>query len=194
MSDSDRYHGVAIALHWLTALAVLCLFVIGLVMTDLPRGASLKFTLYQLHKSVGITVLLLTVVRFGWRLTHRPPALPDHIRNWERRASEAMHAALYVFLFGLPMLGWATVSASPYNLPTILYGVVPWPHLPVLSTLANKAAAEELLGDLHSSGAWVMLAFLALHAGAAIRHHLILHDDILLRMLPRALHFSRRSS
>lgn len=185
MSGSVRYDSVAIGLHWLTAVAVLGLIVIGLVMGDLPNSSALKFSLFQWHKSVGITVLLLTVARLGWRLGHRPPAMPDGMPNWEKAAAHAGHFALYALLIGLPLLGWAAVSASPLNIPTVLYGVIPWPHLPVLSTLADKKPVAEALGDIHSTGAWIMMGLLVVHAGAALRHHLILRDDVLRRMVPR---------
>lgn len=76
------------------------------------------------------------------------------------------------------------VSASPFNLPTVLYGVVPWPHLPVLP---NKAAVEAVLKQVHAWGAWILIGLLLLHVGAALLHHLVLRDDTLRRMLPRAL-------
>lgn len=185
MSSSLRYDGVAMFLHWLTALAVLGLIAMGLIMTDLPRGSALQFSLFQLHKSVGVTVLMLTLLRLAWRLAHRPPALPSEMPAWEKLAAHAGHLGLYALLFGLPLSGWATVSASPFNIPTVLYGVIPWPHLPVLSTLSNKKPVAEALGGLHSAAAWILIALLVVHAGAALRHHFLLKDDVLRRMLPR---------
>ncbi|HLN25406.1 MAG TPA: cytochrome b [Patescibacteria group bacterium] len=184
-TDNARYDGVAILVHWLTAAAVLCLFVMGTTMTSLRPGSALQFQLYQMHKSVGITVLGLTVLRVLWRLGHRPPPLPQTMPLWERRAAQAGHLLLYVALIGLPLLGWATVSASPLNLPTLLYGVIPWPHLPILSTLPDKAPVAKALAALHDAGAWALLVLLAVHVGAAMRHHMVLHDAVLRRMLPR---------
>ena len=88
------------------------------------------------------------------------------------------------WLLAMPLVGWAMVSASPYNIPTVLYGVIPWPHLPVLPELPNKAAVEGVLKLVHSYGAWLLMALLLLHVGAALRHHLALRDDTLWRMLP----------
>jgi cytochrome b561 len=180
-----RYDGVAMALHWLTALAVLGLLVVGLVMTDLPRGSALQFVLFQGHKSVGITVLLLTVARLAWRLAHRPPPLPASMPPWERAAAHAGHLGLYLFLLAMPLTGWALVSASPLNIPTVLYGVLPWPHLPILATLADKKPVAAALATTHGALAWILIALLVVHVGAALRHHVLLKDDVLRRMVPR---------
>lgn len=179
-----RYTRVAILLHWLIALLILALIGIGLVMTQLQLAPLEKFRLYQLHKSIGITVLLLGLLRLGWRLGHRPPPLPAAMAPLERRAAESMHWVLYAFLVGLPLTGWALVSSSVFNIPTVLYGVVPWPHLPVLSTLADKAPVEALFKRIHTYAAWTLIALVLGHAAAALRHHFIRRDDVLRRMLP----------
>jgi cytochrome b561 len=194
MSSPLRYDGVAIALHWLTALAIIGLIAMGLIMTDLPRGSALQFKMFQLHKSVGVTVLALTLLRLAWRLAHRPPPLPDEMPAWEKLAAHAGHLGLYGLMFAMPLSGWAVVSASPLNIPTVLYGVIPWPHLPILSTLADKKPVAEALEDLHSAGAWILIALLVVHAGAALRHHFLMKDDVLRRMVPRFSPSSRSVS
>ena len=179
-----RYTAIAIGLHWLIALGVLGLLAIGLAMTQLDLAPMRRFQLYQWHKSVGITVLLLSLLRLGWRLTHRPPPLPATLPPIERRGAHAVHGLLYGLIIGMPLVGWALVSASPFNIPTVLYGLVPWPHLPVLPDLPDKAPIEAGLKLLHAAGAWILIGLFVLHAGAAMRHHLILRDDTLRRMLP----------
>ncbi|KMO43454.1 cytochrome B561 [Methylobacterium variabile] len=179
-----RYTLVAIGLHWLIALGILALLGIGLAMTRGSLPPMERFALYQWHKSVGLTVLVLMAIRLAWRLFHRPPPLPETMPKAERRAAGAAHLALYGLLVAMPLVGWAMVSASPYNIPTVLYGVIPWPHLPVLPELPNKAAVEGALKLAHSYGAWLLIALLLLHIGAALRHHLVLRDDTLWRMLP----------
>jgi cytochrome b561 len=149
-----------------------------------------KFYLYQLHKSIGITILLAGVLRILWRLWHKPPELPAHMPQLEQLAARGGHLALYFFLFALPISGWALVSASVLSIPTHLYGVIPWPHMPVLSTLHNKAPVEAILKLVHRYGAWTLLAAVAGHAAAALRHHFVKRDDVLTRMLP----LFRRSS
>ena len=180
----DRYDSVAITLHWVIALGILVQIVLGLGMMHLAIPIMLKFRLYQLHKSIGITVLLAVALRILWRLTHRPPPLPGAMPALERRAAGATHAALYFFMLALPLTGWALVSVSPYNIPTVLYGLIPWPDLPVFSTLTDKHRADAIMSFIHSRLAFVLMGVLALHAAAALRHHFLLRDGILRRMLP----------
>ena len=184
-SATARYDSVAIALHWLSAIGVLALLAMGLIMTDLKPGSALQFQLYQWHKSVGITVAALTLLRILWRALHRPPALPQTMPRWEQGAAHLGHLGLYALLVAMPLSGWAVVSTSPFNLPTLLYGVVPFPHMPILSTLPDRRPINELVKELHESGAWLLIVLLLGHVGAALRHHLLLRDDVLRRMTPR---------
>jgi cytochrome b561 len=117
-------------------------------------------------------------------LMHRPPALPATMPVLERRAAEGTHIALYAFMLALPLTGWALVSVSPYNIPTVLYGLIPWPDLPILSTLADKHTADSIMTFIHSRLAYILIIMLAIHIGAALRHHFLLRDGILRRMLP----------
>jgi cytochrome b561 len=182
--STNRYTLVAIILHWVMALGIAALAIIGLVMVHAKLDPMRLFQLYQLHKSIGITVLLAAALRVGWRLAHRPPPLPDAMPATERTAAAGGHLMLYLLLFALPFTGWALVSSSVFNIPTVLYGVIPWPDLPVLSTLADKAPTEALLKVVHAYGAYGLIALVGLHAAAALRHHFIIKDDVLLRMLP----------
>jgi cytochrome b561 len=181
---SSRYTLVAIILHWVMALGILALAGIGLAMTHLKLDPFTQFKLYQLHKSIGITIFLAAALRLAWRLGHRPPALPASMTPFARKVAEGSHLLLYFALFALPLTGWALVSASVLDIPTVLYGVVPWPHLPILSTLENKKPVEDALKLVHAYGAWALLALVAVHAGAALHHHFIAKDDVLRRMLP----------
>lgn len=182
--SARRYSAVAILLHWASALAVLVLIGLGLTMTHAALAPLRQFQLYQWHKSVGVTVLALTVLRLLWRLTHRPPPHPVGMPARERRAAAVAHHLLYLLLVGLPLTGWAVVSLSPFNIPTVLYGLVPWPHLPLAAHVPDPAAAEGLLKQVHALGAWFLAALLAVHVAAALRHHFLLRDDVLRRMLP----------
>jgi cytochrome b561 len=182
--SGDRYTVVAIILHWVMALGILALAAIGLLMVHVHMPLARKFQLYQLHKSIGITILLAAVLRVLWRVWHKPPELPAHMQALEKLAARGGHLALYFFLFALPLSGWALVSASVLSIPTHLYGVIPWPHLPVLSTLHDKRPVEAILKLVHGYGAWTLLALVAGHAGAALRHHFLRGDDVLWRMIP----------
>jgi cytochrome b561 len=131
------------------------------------------------HKAIGITVLALTVLRVAWRLVHRPPPLPAFTPAWERGVAHATHWTLYVLLLVMPLSGWAMVSGPEGRRPLTWLGVADLPYLPVSGATAGAGhEAHELLG-------WLMLALVVLHVAAALRHHLILRDSILLRMLPR---------
>ena len=181
----ERYSTVAILLHWLIAVMIIGMVVMGIYMTGLPDARmSEKFELYQLHKSFGITVLLLSLIRLGWRLTHRAPPLPAEMPGWEQWAARLTHVAFYLLMIGIPLSGWAMVSASPWNLPTVLFGTIDWPHLPYFSTVADKPATEGMLKDLHEALAFGTVALLLLHVAAALKHHFIEGDDVLARMLP----------
>jgi cytochrome b561 len=157
----------------------------GWTMISAPSGSYLQYSLYQWHKSVGMTILALSVLRLAWRFLHKPPPLPAAMPAWEKRAAKAGHACLYALLIALPLSGWAVVSASPLNIPTVLYGVLPLPHLPVLAELPDKREAESALELVHGIGGWLLVVLLAGHIGAALRHHFKMHDDVLSRMLPR---------
>lgn len=181
---TPRYTAVAQALHWLLALGLTAMVVLGLTMAHASLSRMTKFELYQLHKSIGITILAVALLRLVWRLTHRPPSLPRDMPGWEKGAAHATHVVLYMLMIGLPLVGWAMVSVSPFNLPTVLFGIVPWPHVPGLSTVSNKPYWEGVAKLVHAYGAYLLIALVALHALAALRHHFVLRDDILARMLP----------
>ena len=177
------YDPVARALHWLIALAIIGMLPLGWIMESLPNGAD-KFALFQLHKSIGITILLLALLRLIWRWRHPPPPLPEHMPGWEKTAAHAGHVLLYMLMIGMPLVGWVIVSASPLNLPTILYGVIPWPHLPILPDLDNKKEIGHMAAKVHAYLAWVIVVVAVLHIAAAWKHHLINRDDVLTRMAP----------
>jgi cytochrome b561 len=182
--STRRYTSVAIILHWVMALGIAALAVIGLAMTHLTLGPMRLFQLYQLHKSIGITVFLAAFLRLAWRLSHRPPDLPEAMPVVEKTAAAGGHLLLYSLLFALPFTGWALVSASVFDIPTVLYGIVPWPDLPLFPAVDDKAPVEALLKLVHAYGAYALLALVAVHTAAALRHHFIIRDDVLRRMLP----------
>ncbi|MEO0061996.1 MAG: hypothetical protein RLZZ08_556 [Pseudomonadota bacterium] len=167
-----RYSGGAIVLHWLLALTLAFQLALGFSM---PHDAS-GFALIQLHKSVGIAVLLLTLVRIGWRIGHpAPPATEGGLGGF---VAKAVHLLLYVFMLGGPLTGWALVSTAKVAIPTVLFGVVPWPHLP----LAH--AFNEPLEEMHELLGWLGLALVVLHILGALRHQFLIRDNLMRRMSP----------
>jgi cytochrome b561 len=187
MSGAVRYNAVAMIIHWLTAVTVIGLLVVGNIMADLPNTDPDKLQLFNWHKSFGVSVLLLTVIRLAWRVTHRPPALPDHMPGWEKRVAHATHWVFYLLLLGVPLLGWAMVSSSPRNIPTFLFDTFEWPHIPMLADmdLEKKKVMRELFENLHATAAYTMAALIVLHIGAALRHQFMIKDKIIQRMLPK---------
>jgi len=187
VGNAGRYTTIAMILHWIVALGILALLGIGLIMKHGGLPPQRMFQLFQLHKSIGITVLFAVILRIIWRLTHAAPALPATMPRIERKAAHAGHIALYALMLGLPLLGWGVVSASAFSIPTVLFGEIPWPDLPVLPNMDHKDVAEGILTALHKYGAWLMIALLAAHIGAVLRHRFVLHDGVAGRMifLPR---------
>jgi cytochrome b561/polyisoprenoid-binding protein YceI len=168
----DRYSTGAILLHWLIALALGFQLALGFAMPQDERG----FTLFQLHKSVGVTIFVLSVLRLAWRLTHRPPAAVEG--GLQGFLAKAVHTLLYAFMIGAPLTGWAIVSTDASRIPTLLYGTIPWPHLPL------PASINEPMEETHELLAWVGLALVALHVAGALRHQFLLKDGLLRRIGP----------
>ena len=178
--EPARYSGVAIALHWVLALALLGMVGFGLYMADLPFSPA-RLKLYNWHKWAGVCVLVLSLARLLWRLTHRPPALPAAMQAampaWQKLAHHGTHAALYALFFAIPLLGWAYSSAAGF--PIVVFGVLPLPDwVPVSPDLA------EALKPLHKWAALTLTALVGLHVAAVVKHQLIDRDGLLWRMWP----------
>lgn len=173
---NQRYTAPAIALHWLVALGMLGAFMVGVYMHDLPLSPW-KLKIYSYHKWVGVTVFLLALIRILWRLGHRPPALPLAMPPWQRVAAEGMHHLLYLLMFAIPLTGWLMSSAKGFQ--TVYLGLLPLPDL-----LAKNPTLGDQLKEVHEALNFLMIALVAGHAGAAIKHHLMDKDDVLTRMLP----------
>ncbi len=186
---SQGYGGLAKLLHWTTAALVLLMIGLGLYMTQDGLDIGTRFRLYQLHKSVGVTILAITAVQIVSRQINGVPALPPHFEGWERIAARTAHGALYALLFAVTLTGWAMVSVAAFSIPTMLYGVIPWPHIPFLADLSpgDKKSAEAVFRQTHKIFAYGLAALIGVHVAAALRHALILKDGVMSRMLPRFL-------
>jgi polyisoprenoid-binding protein YceI/cytochrome b561 len=183
-----RYSGPAVLLHWLIAALIVLQVVLAGRMEGRPTPE--RFAVFQLHKSVGITILLLSLLRLGWRLLNPPPPLPATLAPWERRLARWTHVGFYVVMIGMPLTGWIMVSASRIVVPTLLYGVVPWPMIPGLPHLAPAAKkAWHAAGELgHGGIIKVAYLLLALHVAGALKHQIFSGDEpVLGRMAPGAI-------
>jgi cytochrome b561 len=162
-------------LHWAFAVGLAVMVGLGLWMTDLPTGLR-KVRYYSLHKSIGLTLLALVVIRLLWRLAERRPELPP-MRLWQRRAAELVHFCLYALMFLIPLSGWLYNSLAGFPLQ--------WFHLLNLPSLhAADPALKPIARDLHETLAWVLVALVAGHAAAALKHHFVDRDWTLHLMLP----------
>uniref|UniRef100_B0T0V9 YceI family protein n=1 Tax=Caulobacter sp. (strain K31) TaxID=366602 RepID=B0T0V9_CAUSK len=182
-----RYTTVAIILHWLIAAAIIFQIILGWRMGDEAKGPA-TYAIFQLHKSIGVTILLLSLARLAWRLFHKPPPHPVDQPRWETIASRVVHVGFYVIMIGLPVTGWIMVSASKLTIPTVLYGAIPWPHLPFLPELA--AGPKHVWYEIGEIGHGVLVKttylLLALHLGAVAKHQILDRDEVLAHMTPGA--------
>lgn len=178
-TSQKHYSKVAVTLHWLIAAAIVFQLALGWRMGDEPKGPGL-YALFQLHKSIGFVILFLSLFRLGWRLTHTAPPLPVAMPRWEQLAAKLAHLAFYGIMIGLPLSGWLLVSTSKINIPTLLFGVVPMPHLPWFVSLAADAKAgwHEFSEISHSLLALATAGLLALHLGAVLKHQLLEKDEV----------------
>jgi len=185
---AHRYSTVAIILHWLIAALIIGQLISGILMVEfLPRASSLTFEIYQVHKSFGITILLLSLMRVLWRLFHRPPPLPVTMKLWEKAAAKFTHILFYALMIGLPLVGWAMVSVSPLDIQTVLFKTIPWPHLPFWTHITDRDILEGLesfFKQVHEIMGFTMIALLVIHIGAAFKHQFIDRDSVLSHMLP----------
>jgi cytochrome b561 len=184
----ERYSAVAISLHWLIALGIIINIALGLYFADLPRSDPDKFFLTQTHKSIGLTILVLSLIRVAWRLMNPVPPLPASMSPVTRFAAHATHFLLYVLIVFIPLSGWLMVSSSPLGLPTMYFGWFAWPDLPYFPDLP-RAAKKIWVQDFaatHVFLAWSAIVLVTIHVLAALYHQFIRRDIVMGRMLPLA--------
>jgi cytochrome b561 len=191
----QRYTKTAVILHWLIGALIVFMFLLGWYMADLPKDApkATSFDLFDLgwwqwqvsnemsprtfyfnlHKSVGITILALVLFRIYWRLTHVPPALSSKLSGWEKKLATAGHHSLYALMVLIPLAGVVMSLYSKYGLQ--------WFGLPLLSGLDDKPM-RELFAEVHELLGIVLLVVLAIHVLGALKHRFIDKDDTLSRM------------
>jgi len=173
----DRWGAISQLLHWSIVLLLTAIAVLGLYMVDLPNNPD-KIELYSLHKSLGLTLLGLLLLRIGWRMYAGAPHPVAGTPAWQERIATATHVAMYVLMFALPVSGWVLNSAAGY--PLQWFGLFNLPRI-----VATDADLHELAESVHETGFWLLLALVLAHAGAAFYHHLFQQDATLTRMLPR---------
>lgn len=176
-STRQQWSGIGKTLHWLVAALILVMAYLGLTMGDLPNGPD-KIATYALHKSIGLSILALAVLRLGWRLYAGAPQEVAGTPLWQARIATVTHVALYALLLALPLTGWLLNSAAGF--PLQWFGLF---NLPSLA--ARDEALHALAVQSHELLFWALAVLVVMHAAAALFHHLFLGDATLARMLPR---------
>jgi cytochrome b561 len=162
-----RYNNVAAAIHWITGIAVLTQVYIGFTFHGMERGPA-RGEWFAWHKTLGVLILLLALVRLAWRLTHKPPPFPPELPAWERHAAVWNHRAFYLLLFALPLTGLIAISGGADEGTTRLAFDIPFPLIPGLSEDLGDAS-----GEFHELLVKITIALLLLHVGAALKHQFI---------------------
>lgn len=169
-----RYSNVAVTLHWIMAGLIVFMIWLG-------RNMENHEARFQLHKSIGITLLFLTIARIMWRLYNPPPALPSDVKPLDAKLSRLVQFGFYALMLLIPLGGWIMVSVSEFRVPTVLFGAISWPSLP----LPRSKELYEMLAFIHGNGAtFGFLGLLFLHVSGAIKHQIGHETGVLRRILP----------
>jgi cytochrome b561 len=172
-----RYTTIAIVLHWLIALLIVCGFALGVTMVDIPGITPAKLKYFSWHKWIGVTVLGLACARLLWRLTHSAPDYPASMPEWQQKAATVLHVLLYVLIFAIPVSGYFYSMAA--GVPVVYLGIIPLPTL-----IEAHDAWKPILKEVHYVLNMTLLAAFCLHVAAALKHQFIDRDGVLGRMLP----------
>jgi cytochrome b561 len=184
MVVAEKYTKVAVVLHWLISPLIITNVALGIMHDHVPDD-QVRFVI-DTHKSIGITVLGLAIMRILWRVSHKPPALPTTYQVWERKLSHAVHWLLYILMFALPITGWIHDSAwkaAPTH-PMTLFGIVPWPRIPMVMNLdpVAKEQIHDAFGMVHGNLGLILIVVFFLHIAGALKHQFIDKEKELQRM------------
>ncbi len=178
MGSPARYHPFAIALHWVIALLVFAQIALGWWMQEIPKSPpGLRAGWFNLHKSIGLTIGMLMLLRLGWRLRHPPPPLPASMPRWQAGAARASHFLLYACLMVQPLWGYLGSSFTSYPIKIFDVALPHWGW--------DFPALKDFFSALHLGTAYLLMTVLALHVAAALKHLLVDRDEIFGRMWPR---------
>ncbi len=174
-NSKNHYGVIAIWLHWIIAVLIIALLALGLYMVRIPISVW-KLKLYGWHKELGMLVLMLVLLRLGWRLGNIIPSLPESIPGWQKVAARMAHWAFYGFMIALPLSGWLITSAS--GLPVSFFGLFVFPDM-----VGPDENLRRVFTQVHEWLSYALIAVICLHIAAALKHHFINKDDILKRIL-----------
>ncbi|HEY2394352.1 MAG TPA: cytochrome b [Rudaea sp.] len=185
-SDADHWGSLARFFHWTIVLLIIVQGTIGLVMVDLPKSPRV-IPVFSLHKSLGLTILALALLRLSWRALDPRPAEPAGMPRWQASAARVGHALLYLLLFAVPLSGWWFDSVSALR-PLYWFGLFEVPHL----TGPDKSL-KDLAAATHQALFWLLTVVAAGHAAIALIHQFVVRDNVLGRMWPASLQRKQRS-
>lgn len=175
--DSPPYGVMAISLHWMIALLIVCGFYLGWIMTDIPGFTPTKLKYVSWHKWIGVTVFALAVLRLVWRVTHKAPPLPATMPGWQKVSAHITHGLLYVLMLAIPLTGYFFSSAA--GVRVVYLGLLPLPTI-----IGPDQAAKAMLRTAHIALNYTMLGIVAVHVLAVLKHQFIDRDALLARMIP----------
>ena len=176
--ESTRYGHLAIALHWLIGLGLLAQITFGFLLDEIaPRGTPTRGSVINLHKSLGLVLGLLIVLRLLWRLRQQPPPLPASLPSWQRSAATLSHRTLYACMITMPLSGYIASNFSKHGVKFFGTALRPWG--------SDAPAVYGVFNGLHYATGWLFAALIAVHIAAALKHGLIHRDGIFSRIAPR---------
>lgn len=178
-NTEHRYGAVGVLFHWSVGFLIMALAGLGLYMAALPdAGFNMKkITLILYHKDLGMLVLVLAVLRLAWRLGNVIPQATEHLPDWQKIAARFVHLSFYALMFALPITGWLMSSAAGF--PVSLLSIFTMPDL-----ISHNDYLFQRLIEIHKWLGYGLILFILVHTSAALRHHFIIRDDILRKMLP----------
>lgn len=178
IAPQTRYGSIALTLHWLTAaLIVAAILVIWTVKYGTQPHTELRNDLLIIHRSLGLTVLAVAILRLGWRLGHGAPPLDAALPAWQRGLAHLVHGALYLIFFIMPISGYISTAADNHEVSYFMLFTVP-------QIVPNDHALAKFMDGVHGLLQWVIYTLIVAHTGAALAHHYLFKDGTLRRMLP----------
>ncbi len=184
VENISKYSGVAVFLHWVVGILIIANIALGLGHELVPED-EVRFVI-DTHKSIGITVLGLAIMRLLWRITHTPPALPTTFQRWEAKLSHATHWLLYILIFALPISGWMHDSAwkAAAEHPMRLFNLFEWPRISAIMNIepVRKEQLHDSFGAFHTIAGYVLIGLVLLHILGALKHQFIDKHPELQRM------------
>ena len=175
-NSKENYGIIAIFLHWLMAILIICMIILGIYMNNIENSPE-KFKLYGLHKSFGTLILGLVILRLSWKLINIAPELPLNMKSWEKIAAKLGHLTLYFFMFAIPLSGWLMSSAAGFSVS--FFGLFTLPNL-----IHPNNELRKFFGEVHEIMAFALIGVVIIHLIAALHHHFFKKDNVLTRMLP----------